>query len=202
MKVLGFFCALFLICSSLVFSQNWFVGVSGNFYFDNESTKSYSLAYTFFPEIGYKLNKYSFGISPMFQYQTRKVSYSYGEERIGFGTGLFLSYDIITFFNKLSVLGRLDTNYMYFKMVDKSYYTDEYTDEYHEHRIGLSVTPIIEYKLTDYLTLYSSIIGPIFKMEDYIYESMGYYTHDFSIILPPNFNFSLTNITFGFYITF
>jgi len=218
MKKLFFVSALILGLNSMVFSQNWFVGAGINLRFNKESEviNSYERerdyrTVSFSPEIGYKINKFDLGVNPIIQYNYSEYDYSENNSIIqkgtGWGIGLFSRYNFITFFDKLSILGRLDVNYIYSDTYSETTQPDNSIQKYEitDHKIGLGISPVIEFKLLKNLTLYSSIIGTIVGI-DYLYSSISgdrdVERHSFTFILPSVHNISLTNFSLGFYVTF
>jgi len=219
MKKITFIFVLILCSKFMLFSQDWFVGASVNFGIDIKSTINDSGeldrvlgsgVIVISPEIGYKLNKLNFGIIPIIDFRYQTEDNYLVDSRLGIGLGSFLRYNLVTFFDKLSVLGRLDLNYIY----SNAYNTNNLYNKNIEHIINLSISPVIEYKLTNHLTLYSSVIGRIIAL-GYTYSYMHYTlpyqqqpvhkedkSHRFSLYLPSRYNLSLTNISLGFYITF
>jgi hypothetical protein len=211
MKMLGFAFTIFFLCVPMLFSQNWFVGASASVRLDYDSmqlpyyAENETARIEIIPEIGYKFSKFDFGISPIFQYQYAKKGRDFHTDdstTTGLGLGLFSRYKFVTFFDKLSILGRMDLNYIFSWRESSSY---EFNEPYeYDQRIGLSVSPVLEFKLLDNLTLYSSVIGRIFEMT-YINSINGIHfseRHRFNIDLPSVYDFSLTRISFGVYITF
>jgi hypothetical protein len=216
MKRFGLIFGLFFLCVELAFSQNWFVGGSANLRFDGVENKDASLQRnyggTLNPEIGYKFDKYDFGGNLIFrsdfQYSEDKNGFATGTRSLGAGIGVFWRYKFITFFDKLSILGRFDANYVFSTLINNP---GSYPRDY-KHESGFGISPVIEYKLTDRLSLYSSIIGSIIRIsssydksyssdQDYI-DGRSTNRYSFSLTLPSEYSFSLTNISFGFYMTF
>jgi hypothetical protein len=225
MKTFGFTFILYFLCTSLLFSQNWFGGASADIRFYGQDDENLFVQKRFdgtlSPEIGYKFSNYDFGIVPTikFNYLYYETQGSFYGEMIGWGAGigLFSRYKFITFFDKLSVLGRLDANYAFSMTLTGSNDTGSNDIGYYpsrfDHEIGLSMSPILEYKLTDRLSLYSSIIGTIIGIsyihsslysssDNYYYNDRSTDRHSFILILPSKYSFSLTNISFGFYVSF
>ena len=224
MKKLALISILFFLVVSVVFSQNWFVGASADFRFSKDSdfsvigdnivereTERRTISIS--PEIGYRINKYDFGIYPIFQYNymdTEQGSNSSNQNAFGYGMGLFSRYNFITFFDRLSILGRVDLNYLFSIQENISTQNDNTTQNKNlTHSIDLSISPVLEFRLSDRISLYSSIIGNIASI-GYGYisreikngiEHSGY-GHNFTFFLPSVYNFSLTNISLGFYVNF
>ena len=74
-----------------------------------------------------------------------------------------------------------------------------------DYRIGLSISPVIEFKVSKNLSG-SSIIGTIvgINYEYFSYSESTYdnIEHSFSLILPSVHNFSLTDFSLRFYVNF
>jgi len=78
-RVIGFVFAMIFGINSVVFSQDWFLGASADLRFSKDSDfyvigdnivereieiRTINIS----PEIGYRINKFDFGIYPIFQY--------------------------------------------------------------------------------------------------------------------------------------
>jgi hypothetical protein len=230
-KVMGFVFAMVFGINFVAFSQNWFVGASANLRFSNDSTFTTDYddgnivegqierrTVKISPEVGYKFNKFDFGINPIIRYNfmnSKQDSNISAQDALSFGIGLFSRYNFITVFDRLSILGRMDINYLFSKTErEGDNGTITYQDEQIAHRIGLSISPVIEFKVSDRLSLYSSIIGSIASI-GYAYTSINMKNnnehvnnernsdgHNFTFSLPAVYGFSLTDISLGFYVTF
>ena len=210
-----------MVCGivSATFSQNWFVGAGVNLWFSKDSDFSEIggiivereieiRTIGISPEIGYRINKFDFGVNPRIQYNytyVKQNSDSLSQTDLSFGIGLFSRYNFITFFDRLSILGKMDINYLFSKRERDNASQEEFS----AHRIGLSISPVIEFRLSNHLSLYSSIIGDIVSI-DYQYSSMSRKNsnefsrdgHSFIFSLPSAHTFSVTNFSLGFYVTF
>ncbi|MDR1215115.1 MAG: hypothetical protein LBK25_00365 [Treponema sp.] len=157
------------------------------------------------PLLGYRLGKMDIGI--MFQYmKDTTTSNSYNGEMTGIGIGIFGDYNFLTIGN-FSILGRANLQYLNVKSagshtmsISAVPYFIPYTEQ---NTIGISLSPILEYKLFKYLTLYTGIGGISFihswgkarSYDDYYYSSTE---EDFTLT---NFDLSVSNgITLGFYV--
>jgi hypothetical protein len=216
----------FSIIIFVAFPQNWFVGGSFNINFSENSftaneleRENESRRINISPEIGYRLNKFDIGIKPIIQY-TYNEDNSVSDSSINFtnrtnydyGIGLFTRHNIFTFFERLSIFGRFDLDYIYSNIQQKDERENQFIrkSETVEHSVRFYIRPIIEYKLTDRLSLYSSIIGSILRMEyrhsTWTRSGIGYddtsKNHSINVTLPSTFNLSLTSYAIGFYFNF
>ena len=206
-----------------VFSQNWFIGAGVNLDFNKTSDtvndgvdvvemEYDGITFRISPEIGYKINNISLGINPFYQINERNTeqdSNSSSLSSFGLGIGLFLRYNFVTLFDRLSILGRINLDYMF--SGQDSFSTSQSEVSSRGHRVSLSIRPVIEFKVSDSFSVYSSIIGNIASI-GYEYTSMNStgnngneYSnnwHNLLFSLPSVHNFSLTDISMGFYITF
>jgi hypothetical protein len=147
------------------------------------------------PTIGYKINKFDFGINPIFQYHYNKVnrtsdltdSNANSYTNFGIGIELFTRYTFITI-ERFSILGRLGTNYSY------------RSGEYSNHSISVNISPVFEYKLIDRLLLYTNFgirgISYVYNFEEMNNETHSQSSFAFRLIN----SYLLGNIVFGFYI--
>ena len=212
---------------SVAFSQNWFIGAGAGFRYNKDSTignrwndyperetETERIDFRISPEIGYRLNNFDFGIRPIFQYSYDDSHYKLSDSdfeirnttNFGFGIGLFSRYKFVTFFNRLSILGRVDVNYSFSKGQSEQEResvsggtNNRYKSktEYLQHNAGVGIIPVIEFRVTDRLSLYSSFIGPLVRVE-YSYVSndntSGYKysddSHAFDLTFPFIYNFS------------
>jgi len=213
--------------TSVLFSQNWFVGGSMNLGFTNDSrdesnrSKEFENRYiNISPEIGYRFSNFDFGIRPIFQYNYLNSDETYfssqyktNDSILGFGAGVFTRLHIVTFFDRLSFLGRFDLDYVFSKsQMEYEMNTETHnTIEAINHNIGLRFTPIAEFRLTERFSLYSSIIGSIISIgylnssetADYLYGGeASRERNSLYLTLPSIYKFSLTDISFGFYLKF
>ena len=217
--------------ASAAFSQDWFVGAGANFSFNKESRiddtfndNKLEIEYDIriigiSPEIGYRSNNIDFGIKPIFQYTYQETNEHWensnflisNRNSLGFGIGFFTRYKFITFFNRLSVFGRLDTDYIFSKIhyeLERQNLSKRKTETI-QHGIGLGISPVIDFRLTDRFSLYSSIIGSVFSIK-YLYSSENNITgdeysrnrHSFDLTLPSFYNLSITDYKIGFYLIF
>jgi len=209
MKIFGFVLAMIFGINSIAFSQNWFVGAGIDFGI-SQLSESYEvggiiteirtegLSIRISPEVGYKINRFDFGINPIFQINERTFeqdSNSSSVSTFGIGIGLFLRYNFVTFFDRLSILGRIDLNYLYSEQ-------ESFGLSLNNHGLRLSIRPVIQFKVSDRLSLYSSIIGNIASIGyDYSSSNSSGFSrnrHTFIFSLPSVYNFSLTDISFVF----
>jgi len=148
MKTISCIFALFLFCTALTFGQNWFIGGNVSFEFDkaeaeseSNSLKTEGFIISVSPSIGYNINKFDFGINPKFRYsksESKSISGTTKSEYSGFGLGLFSRYNFLTF-NRFSILGRFDTNYLY--LINTSLNSDSST-ELNNHQFSINISCI------------------------------------------------------------
>ena len=200
MKFLLLILCIFLF-PSYSFSQDWFFG--GNIFANhrraehrpqehegllNNTIRTHVI---FSPIIGYNINRFDFGISPRITYERDWQSDFGAREVIGFGLGLFSRYNFISMGN-LSVLGRLNIDYVYNFHVDRNVFNS--------HRVNVGVGPVFEYRSMERLSINTNFgIGGISYSYNYM-PNFSDTTHDFRF----NFQsfFSLTDFLIGFHIHF
>ena len=162
------------------------------------------------PFIGYRFGKGAAGLSISYQKNSQSNDFfnfinhdTFGSST--FGIGIFGDFIFFTL-NKFSILGR--ANIQYNSMSDLNgheimvqVYGGTYYKAFRYSTIGISITPIFEYKIFDHFALYTSIGSISFNhkwsSDGYLADSSGNYLY------PGNFtqnifNVALTNITLGF----
>jgi long-subunit fatty acid transport protein len=201
---------IWFLSISSVFAQNWFAGgsVALNFNADKISTAEGikttmdSRQINISPIVGYKINKFDFGINPIFQYEVneRDDNYDRKDSMFGIGVGLFLRYNFFTF-KKFSILGHLSTDYLYSKWDSKS---QNSTNDMFNHKISINLKPVFEYRFLDRLSVYTDF-GINGLTCSYVYSSYSealINTNRFVFTLPSHFNIKITEFSIGFYINF
>jgi hypothetical protein len=205
---------LFLSVSS-VFAQSWFAGgsVNLNFTADEHSTADHLISsldgwqINISPTVGYRINKFDFGINPIFQYVFNESNDNYSdryykESMFGIGVGLFLRYNFFTF-KKFSILGRLSADYLFSK---RDYKSHDLTTEGFNHKISVNLRPLFEYRLLGRLSLYTDFgingLTCSYLHSSNLDSSSLNNRNSFSFTLPSLFNISITEISIGFYINF
>ena len=200
-----------ILCISLfpayAFPQNWFAGGSlyvgvdkqenrpqgQEVYYDKDITTSANISIS--PSIGYKINKFDFGLNTKFGYEyyqrATDETISGGPEILEIGVGLFSRYTFVTFGN-YSILGQLGTDYSYKNRMD--------TPIFDTHRIDIKISPVFEYKLSDRLLLYSNFGIPGIHYTHVFMPKFISSTDYFGFNLPSDF--VLSNFSLGFYIIF
>jgi len=222
-KVSGLVFAMIFGFTSAAFSQNWFVGASAYFglnkYSDfsiiedniierEEDRKMIHIS----PEIGYKVNKFDFGINPVFQYDYSDLEQgtaTLNNNFFRYGMGIFSRYNFVTLFDKLSILGRVDLSYLFSKQENDLTQNGNISQNNKlNHNLTLNLSPVFELKLSNRLSLYSSLIGNIaslrYEYQNWDIKNNGEHTgngHSLTFNLPSFYNLSLTDISFGFYLT-
>lgn len=208
-KIFCLYFTLFFICVSSLFSQDWFVG--GNVFFifgagGNTTYNNYDTDIRLSPVIGYKFNKFDFGLNPIFQYTLKEREtyyYTNKDESIGYGLGIFTRYNFITF-GKLSLLGRLGVDYVYLTTTGEDFEAKYFYEEI-RHNVNVSLSPVIEYRLLDRLTIFSGF-GSIASLtynnykREFDNDKRSDNSLDFSLL--QNLRINLTSITIGFYYLF
>ena len=192
MKKTIFLFILIFISVIFLFPQNWFIGGGINFQYGTEELINFSekkIDFSISPLIGYKINKFDFGIIPTFDFtriETDNMGVDSTRIYLGFGLGVFSGYSLLII-NNFSVLGRLNIGYTYFANI----YERDYI-----HSIRLSLSPEFQYHLLNNLVIYATI-GLL--AVDYLYYSERN-KKNFDISIP--FSKSITDISLGFYIIF
>ena len=95
------------------------------------------------PLLGYRFDKANVGL--LFLYQS-ETSSSTSDEIKDIGFGIFGSYNIFSF-DRISIYGRAMVQYI----------NSKYKTQQNINTIGVSITPIFEYKLFEHFSLYSRI---------------------------------------------
>jgi len=205
MKKLFFAISLLLLVNISVFSQSFFTGgaiiLSHEYSFKEHNSTKFKLS----PEIGYNINRFDIGLCPFFQYYNYKYAYSlsgsYKEDSLGYGIGLFFRYNIIEIYENLTIRARLDTNYVYQEGKRPSANMTFETNSY-----NVSLSPILQLKLNDRISIYSSIIGSFLNISYQTRnEKIGNNYSEESIFVfsfPLMNEFSLNDVSFGFYFYF
>ena len=217
MKTHVFFCFLLFLAAS-VFAQNWFFGGSVDVYtlsseelhLNGLNRYSDDMRLEISPIIGYKINKFDFGINPLFQYRVSDIknehtpSWDVKASRFGIGAGLFSRYTILSFKN-ISILGHLGAEYLYFTL---DTITPVSTTEEITHQVSLNLGPVFEYKIIDRLSVYTDFgIGRIscsfsnMSVSDTAENSSSTRNENvFGFSLPSSFNLNITSFAIGLYI--
>ena len=233
MKVKLLVFCICLLCTSPIFAENWFAGGSIFFNFTtdersiydgrtisiNDSRRSIIIS----PTVGYRLERFDLGISPLFQFgQAESRSQVNSEvslsqfDILGIGIGLFSRYNFLSFGN-FSVLGILSIDYLYSTSTSRSTHPQSsFAGEEKTHRIGINLRPAFEYRLTDHLSLYTNFgIGGIGGSYGHITRTSRSSFIDpeqnrsstqrgsiFSLHIPTIFNVNITEFALGFHVHF
>ena len=214
-------CICFLSVSS-VFAQNWFAG--GSFTFDSQSNEmplpndrtsiEDRRVINISPVLGYSINRFDFGINPIFQYiqidretKPEPTTSDLTSSSFGVGLGLFSRYNFFTFRN-FSILGNLGINYVY------SWGNNEWpgrspvqNSENVEHRIGMYLRPEFQYNFSDRILLFTNF-GITGLSLSYSHNSntdqdgREHISSRFQFFMPASFNVGITDFSLGFYILF
>ena len=154
--------SLFFISS--VFAQNWFAGGSAAIQYNTNQGVDNSITFDFFPTIGYKINsKLDLGLNPIYIYE--KNSSSYVLDTNIFGVGIFTRYNLLEI-ERFSILAQFGINYLYGRYNIVTRETITYSPIYSVERetgiininsIGVNISPVFQYRISDRLILYTSI---------------------------------------------
>ena len=231
MKVKLLVFCICLLSASSIFAENWFAGGRILFNFTtgersiydastisiNDSMRSIIIS----PTVGYRLERFDLGISPIFQFgQAESRSHVNSEvslsqsDILGIGIGLFSRYNFLSFGN-FSVLGNLSIYYLYSTSTWSST-RPQSSSGYEEktHRIGINLRPVFEYRLTDRLSLYTNFgIAGIGGSYRHITRTSNFTGHTenqswtrrssiFSLNIPSIFDVNITEFALGFHVHF
>ena len=219
MKIKALVLVICIFVVSPVFSQNWFIGGSlGLNFSENENTINditsfqESKSVNTSPIIGYNINKFDFGINPIFQYGFVESKYidkndsshdaNQKNETFGVGLGFFSRYNIFSYKN-IFILGHLSVDYLFskFESLNTSSSINSSSDEF-RNKIGATLSPVFEYRFLDRISIFTNFgIGGI----SFSYQSIS--TSDDSrknssvvFSFPSVFNATITSFSVGFYI--
>ena len=227
MKIKIFIIICFFTVSS-VFAQNWFLGTSVALNFSTEEMSSYdgstsswdSTRVNISPTIGYRINKFDFGVSLIYQFWEAETRHSSASENfsihntnnLGIGIGLFSRYNFFSVGN-FSILGRLGVEYLYTTSIGFSTFPSQPARDVEEisHRISINLRPIFEYKLSTRFSVFTDFgirgIGGGFR-HTYWSESLDSQdkrsrrSNSFSFDIPAIFNVNITAFSLGFHVHF
>jgi hypothetical protein len=216
MKYFVMVIGIWFLSVSSVFAQSWFAGGSIALNFAADEYLDYygsivsrdSNQINISPTVGYKMDKFDFGINPIFQYRLYENNYKYDPDRnnkdsmFGIGIGLFLRYNFITFKN-FSILGCLSIDYLFSKGDSKN---QERTTETFNHEISINLRPVFEYRLLDRLSVFTDFgingLTCSYSHSSTPYSSSLDRSNKFVFYLPSIFNVKITEFSIGFYINF
>jgi hypothetical protein len=205
----GILFALFVaIVVQLGFSQ---VFIGGGFSYQHTNSKTSTISndsdiIEISPLFSYRFNKIDIGL--LFLYQS-DTSSSNSDETKNIGFGIFGSYRFFIV-DKFSISGRVTARYINSKYTIKDNTGSPdyipYTIEQNLNAIGISITPVFEYKLFEHFSLYTSIGSISFSHSWGKFNGSSSYA---GLIIPKehisadSFGISLsTGITLGFHVIF
>ena len=212
-KILVIYICFFSISSG--FAHNWFVG--GSFALDFFSVEESNHAgttsnmwgvekITFSPTVGYKFDRFDFGINPIFRFQAGRVTAGSALRSWEMGTGLFSRFNFVSFGN-FSILGNISLEYLY--SISHFFEFAENT-----HKIGINLKPVFEYRLTDRISVFTDFgiggIGGSYRNYSRTpwtpeFSGSGNYPQNrrvFSLHAPSIFNVNITEFALGFHVHF
>lgn len=157
------------------------------------------------PLLGYRINHFDLGV--LFLYQSETSSDS--DEATNIGFGILGAYKFFTA-DRFSISGRAAAQYIKGKYTIEndtgSPYYIPYSIEQEINTLGISITPVFEYKLFEHFTLYTGIGGISFSHSWGEISGSSSYS---GLVIPKedinvdSFRVSLsTGIALGFYVFF
>jgi hypothetical protein len=153
---------------------------------DNSDDSNASDVFEISPLIGWRFNRTDIGLSFLYRHGTASSSF---DVMTSIGFGVFGSYNFVTV-DKSSIIGRASVQYINSKY---NFTGTSYSTEQTINTIGISITPVFEYKFLEHFTLYTSI-GSISFSHSWD-ESDSYSSDSFGLSLS-------TGIALGFYVFF